>query len=85
MRIRWSPLSVDRLSEIAEYIARDNPRAAERWIDEIFVKVEQLKSFPDMVPIPLIPPCDSDGSRHRVPGEAAIPSERSDAGVWCFS
>jgi toxin ParE1/3/4 len=48
MRIIWSPLSVDRLSEIAEYIARDNPRAAERWIDEIFVKVEQLKSFPDM-------------------------------------
>ena len=37
MRIIWSPLSVDRLSEIAEYIARDNPRAAERWIDEMFV------------------------------------------------
>jgi plasmid stabilization system protein ParE len=37
MRIIWSPLSVDRLSEIAEYIARDNPRDAERWIDEIFV------------------------------------------------
>jgi plasmid stabilization system protein ParE len=48
MRIIWSPLSVDRLSEIAEYIAQDNPRAAERWIDEIFAKVEQLKSFPEI-------------------------------------
>ena len=48
MRIIWSPLSVERLSEIAEYIARDNPSAAERLIDEIFIKVEQLKSFPDM-------------------------------------
>ena len=48
MRIIWSPLSVDRLSEIAEYIARDNPRDAERWIDEIFVKIEHLKSFPDI-------------------------------------
>jgi trk system potassium uptake protein TrkH len=32
------------------------------------------------LPIPLIPPCDSEGSRHPVPGEAATPSERSDAG-----
>ena len=37
MRIIWSPLSIDRLSEIAEYIARDNPSAAKRWIDEMFV------------------------------------------------
>lgn len=48
MKIVWSPLSVDRLSEIAEHIARDNPSAAERLIDEIFIKVEHLKSFPDM-------------------------------------
>jgi hypothetical protein len=33
-----------------------------------------------IMPIPLIPPCDSEGSRHPVPGEAATPSERSDAG-----
>jgi toxin ParE1/3/4 len=48
MRIIWSPLSVDRLSEIAEYIAQDNLREAERWIDEIFTKIEQLKSFPEI-------------------------------------
>ena len=48
MRILWSPLSVDRIAEIAETIARDNPRAAERWIDEIFAKVEKLRSFPEI-------------------------------------
>jgi addiction module RelE/StbE family toxin len=45
MRIVWSPLAVDRVSEIAKYIAQDNPTAAENWINTVFAKVEQLKSF----------------------------------------
>jgi len=48
MKIIWSPLAVDRASEIAEYIAQDKPSAAEKWIDTIFSKVEQLKSFPEI-------------------------------------
>ena len=48
MRIIWSPLSVDRASEIADYIAQDKPSAAERWIDTVFSKVEQLKSSPEI-------------------------------------
>jgi len=47
MRILWSPLAVERATEIAEYISRDNPTAAEKWIDTVFSKVEQLKSFPE--------------------------------------
>ncbi|MBA4392588.1 MAG: plasmid stabilization protein [Desulfobacca sp.] len=47
MRIVWSPLAVDRVLEIAEYIAQDNPDAAESWVETIFSKVEQLKSFPE--------------------------------------
>jgi toxin ParE1/3/4 len=46
MRIIWSPLAVERAADIAEYISRDNPTAAEKWIDTVFSKVEQLKSFP---------------------------------------
>jgi plasmid stabilization system protein ParE len=44
MRIIWSPLAVDRASEIADYIARDKPAAAaaEKWVDTVFLKVEQL-------------------------------------------
>ena len=47
MKIIWSPLAVDRASEIAEYIAQDNPTAAENWVNAVFTHVEQLKKFPD--------------------------------------
>ena len=51
MKIIWSPLAVDRLSEIADYIAQDKPSAAEKWINTVFSKVEQLKSSPEIARI----------------------------------
>ena len=45
MRIQWSPLAVDRISEIAEYIVRDNPIAAQRWVNSIFDRVKRVKNF----------------------------------------
>jgi toxin ParE1/3/4 len=48
MNIVWSPLAVDRASEIAGYIANDKPSAAEKWIKAVFSKVEQLKSSPEL-------------------------------------
>ena len=42
MKIVWSPLAIDRASEIADCIALDNPSAAEKWIQKLFLKVEQL-------------------------------------------
>jgi addiction module RelE/StbE family toxin len=47
MKILWSPLAVERVSEIAAYIARDNPGAAENWVNTIFNKVGGLKAFPE--------------------------------------
>lgn len=47
MRIVWSPLALERVGEIAEYIARDNPGAAETWIDAVFSKVGNLAGFPE--------------------------------------
>ena len=47
MNIIWSPLALDRVSEIAEYIAKDKPMAAKNWIDTVFAKVEQLKDAPE--------------------------------------
>ena len=46
MKIIWSPLSIERITEIAQYIANDNPTAADNWIKEIFLSVEQLETFP---------------------------------------
>ena len=46
MKIIWSPLAVERASEIVDYIAQDKPSAAKRWINKVFAKVETLKSSP---------------------------------------
>lgn len=45
MRIQWSPLAVDRVSEIADYIAQDNPLAADKWVRSVFDRVKQVKDF----------------------------------------
>jgi addiction module RelE/StbE family toxin len=48
MKIVWSPLAIDRASEIADYIARDKPSAVEQWIHKIFSKVEYIKTSPEI-------------------------------------
>ena len=47
MRVAWSPLALERVSESARYIAQDNPDAAERWVTELFDSVERLADFPE--------------------------------------
>jgi len=46
MKIIWSPLAIDRASEIAQYIALDKPAAADNWINTLFSKVGQLMLSP---------------------------------------
>ena len=46
MKIIWSPLAIERVTEIAHYIAQDNPTASRKWVETVFSKVEQLKSSP---------------------------------------
>ena len=48
MKIIWSPLAVERTSEIAEYITIDNPSAAVAWVEKVFEKVDLLKLSPQM-------------------------------------
>jgi toxin ParE1/3/4 len=45
MKLIWSPLAVDKVSEIAAYIAQENLAAAEKWVDGVFRKVEDLQNF----------------------------------------
>jgi len=47
MKIIWSPLSVERITEISEYIAEDNPDASVTWVESIFEIIERLKQFPE--------------------------------------
>jgi len=47
MRIIWSPLAVERLENIFEYIATDNKSAAKKLVSRIFKKVETLSRNPE--------------------------------------
>ena len=47
MKVIWSPLAIDRIAEIASYIAEDKPHAAEKWIHKIFARTGQLVDFPE--------------------------------------
>jgi toxin ParE1/3/4 len=70
MKIVWSPLAVDRVSEIAGYIAQDNPVAAESWINTVFKKVEDLKAFPESGRI--VPETDNKTIRELIYGHYRI-------------
>lgn len=48
MKVSWSPLALDKLYAIAEFIALDNPSAAEHWVNSLFDKAESLGAFPEM-------------------------------------
>jgi toxin ParE1/3/4 len=70
MKIVWSPLAVDRVSEIAGYIAQDNPVTAESWINRVFKKVEGLKAFPESGRI--VPETDNKTIRELIYGNYRI-------------
>lgn len=48
MKIVWSPLALERIEEISDYIAYDNPSAAVKWIDSVMWKVESLPDNPEI-------------------------------------
>jgi toxin ParE1/3/4 len=63
-------LAIDRASEIAEYIAQEKPSAAEKWINTVFSKVQQLKSSPDIGRV--VPEIRNDRFREMIYGNYRI-------------
>jgi toxin ParE1/3/4 len=47
VKVEWSPLSLERVDDIAQYIARDNPETAVRWVVDLFETVERLADYPE--------------------------------------
>ncbi|NQT26397.1 type II toxin-antitoxin system RelE/ParE family toxin [candidate division KSB1 bacterium] len=47
MKIIWSPLAVERMQEIVDYISLDNMDASIRWAENIFNNIEKLIDFPE--------------------------------------
>jgi toxin ParE1/3/4 len=42
----WSPLALERVVEIGEYIAEDSPEAAADVVDRLFESVRRLERYP---------------------------------------
>jgi plasmid stabilization system protein ParE len=70
MKIIWSPLSVDRMTEISEYIAEDNPDASIKWVESIFEIIDRLKQFPESGRI--VPEIDKPHIREIIQGNYRI-------------
>jgi toxin ParE1/3/4 len=47
MKIFWSPLAMDRLEDIFEYISNKHNVAAQMQITKIFKRVETLTKYPE--------------------------------------
>ncbi|HEY6323702.1 MAG TPA: type II toxin-antitoxin system RelE/ParE family toxin [Thermoanaerobaculia bacterium] len=60
MKVAWSEPAVADLVAIHDYIARDSPRYAQRFVERLIAAAEPLESFPDLGRI--VP--EGDG-RHR--------------------
>jgi len=67
-RLIWTEPAITDLEVIAEYIALDNPDAANAFVSEVFETVARLKLFPKSGSIPaeihhlpyrqvIVPPC----------------------------
>lgn len=48
MRIEWTLFALDRVDELSEFIARKNPEAAIRAINELFDRVAVLAEQPEI-------------------------------------
>ena len=48
MRVRWLRAALANLNAEAEYIARDNPKAAAQMVDAVNSAVDNLAEFPAM-------------------------------------
>ena len=46
MKIIWSKESLNQLTEIERYIAKDSPERAERFINKLIDRVEKIKDYP---------------------------------------
>ena len=48
MKIVWSPLALEKLEASAKFIALDKPSAADKWVNDIFDRIDLLDSQPQL-------------------------------------
>lgn len=68
--VRLTPLAEAELEGIADYIARDNPRRALSFVQDLRDRCLSLADMP--LAFPLVPRYEDRGIRHRVHGNYQI-------------
>ena len=46
LKVEYSPTALFDLEDIADYIAQDNPVAAEQWVEKLMAAAEKVASHP---------------------------------------
>ena len=82
MRVGWTELALDRVDEIARYIARDDRGAALLWAATLFAAGDQLSEFPESGRV--VPELEAHGVRELVHGAYRV-FYRVDATVTIMS
>jgi addiction module RelE/StbE family toxin len=70
MKVRWSASAREDLKEIGRYIARDNPRAARRWVEHLRRRARQAGDMPRAGRI--VPELERDDIREIIEGNYRI-------------
>jgi toxin ParE1/3/4 len=48
LKIVWSPLALEKLEASAKFIALNKPSAADKWVNDIFDRIDLLGSQPEL-------------------------------------
>ena len=48
MKIVWSPLALEKLEASTKFIALDKPSTADKWVNDIFDRIDLLGSQPEL-------------------------------------
>lgn len=70
MEVEWSPLSIQRVLELADYIVLDKPDVATQWASDIFDSTEKLKEYPKLGRI--VPEIKDEDFRELIEGNYRI-------------
>ncbi len=70
MEIEWSPLAIERVIKMAEFIALDKPDVAMQWTSDIFESTEKLREHPRLGRI--VPEIQEDDYRELIEGNYRV-------------
>ena len=70
VKVIWTEYAIEDLRLIHEYISKDSKRYADRFIEKLFERVDQLESFPKSGRV--VPEFNSDSIREIIEGNYRI-------------